>query len=233
MSEIEKYYGKVFRSMLWLINPLKKMVIETECQVHRFINYKALKILDKYKYVDEFHIFNKYLEEINRGAVWADQDFKSINHFYNPGKKKGLYGHSNALKLASNYSIYSKKLWVREDYNKSMFYLVACVHIIQAMTIPHHVNIKLLNNHRQYENFVKVTYDIVKEYTSLEEPIILNEVEHYIRFNTKKALKIHRESKDIKNNRERFHHVTRCILPLAQRTTAGCFIMFLEDVKQL
>lgn len=230
MSIFEKYYGKAFKSFLWVINPIKKQVIETECQVHRFITYKALKLLNKYDYGREYEFFNFYLDEINSGVWWADQDFKSINHFYNPGKKRGLYGHGNALAFAKNYYDKAIKFWNKKDIEKSMFYLGASVHIIQDMTIPQHVNIRLLDSHRRYENFVKMTYDVVAEYVTYKKPIMFKDLESYVIFNSKMALKIYDDSRDMKNEEERFHHVTRCILPIAQRTTAGCFLMFLEDV---
>lgn len=231
MSLFEKNYGRVFRTFLWAINPLKKKVIKTECQVHRFINYKGVSILKRYDYEEEFEVLNYYLEDLNKGVVWADQDFKSINHFYSPSKKRGLYGHSNALKLTTMYYKNALKYWEKDDLPKSMFYLGACVHILQDMTIPQHVNIRLLDNHRKYENFVKITYESVAEYVSYKKPIIFKELRHYIRFNSKQALKIYDDSKEIDDEYERFHHVTSCILPLAQRITAGCFLMFLNDAS--
>ncbi|MTI46892.1 zinc dependent phospholipase C family protein [Sporosalibacterium faouarense] len=235
MAFFERYYGKVFKSLLWAINPLKKQVIETECQVHRFINYKSIKLLKKFDFDKEFELFNYYLEELNKGVVWADQDFKSINHFYSPSKKRGLYGHSNALTLTMKYYNNALEFWKNEDIENAMFYLGACVHIIQDITVPQHVNIRLLDSHRKYENFVKVTYDIVAEYVSYEKPIKFSSLEHFIRFNSKQAMEIYNESKEIEDEKERFHHITKCILPLSQRTTAGCLLLFLEEVgyKQL
>ncbi|MTI68842.1 MAG: phospholipase [Firmicutes bacterium] len=230
MLKLEKYYGKTFRSLLWVINPFKKKIIKTECKVHRFINYQSLKIINKYNYDEEFNILNKYLEDINEGVVWADQDFKSIGHFYNPIKKKGLYGHNHALGLALKY--YKKALYNwNKDKKKAMFYLGASVHIIQDLTIPQHVNIRLLDSHRQYENFVKLTYKRVKEFRSLERPIIFSDLKKYIEFNSKISLKIYKHFRDIESNNKRFYKITLCALPLAQRTTAGCLLMFFSDIK--
>lgn len=70
------------------MNPFKKVIIKTECQVHKHINEHALIILKNDKFEDPYDFFMESIEEINHGAVWADQDFKSSNHFYNPYKKK-------------------------------------------------------------------------------------------------------------------------------------------------
>lgn len=230
MAKFENVYGRVFRSILWLINPFKKKIIKTECKVHRFINYQSLKILANNDYIDEFKFFNHYLEELNRGAVWADQDFKSIGHFYNPLKKRGLYGHFNARHLAENYYSKAKYHWNHKHKSRAVFYLGASVHIIQDMTIPQHVNIRLLDSHRQYENFVKLTYDIVKEFRTNEKPIEFKNIESYLRFNAKEALKSYDKYLDMEQDREKFYKITKCSLPLAQRTTAGFMIMFLKDI---
>lgn len=233
MKNFELYYGKAFRSVLKAVNPFKKKVIKTEAKVHQFINVHALNILKANAYIMEFNEFKRHIEIINKGAVWADQDFKSINHFYNPTKKKGLYGHGNALKLTQKYYKIVIDSFKENDIEKSMFYLGAAVHIIQDLTIPQHVNIRLLDNHRQYENFVKTAYDKVKDFGTLDKPIVFDEIEDFVRFNTKVALRIYKQFKKIKDDNLRFYKTTRCSLPLAQRTTAGCLIMFLRKVNSI
>ncbi len=233
MKSIEIYYGKAFRSVLKAINPFKKVIIKTEAKVHQFINNYALNLLKENDYYLEFNQYEKYIDTINKGTVWADQDFKSINHFYNPTKKKGLYGHGNALKLTKKYYEIAVDSFRKNDIEKSMFYLGACVHIIQDLTIPQHVNIRLLDNHRQYENFVKTAYDKVKDFQTLDKPVIFDDIEDFVRFNTKVALRIHKQFKKIKDDSLRFYKITNCSLPLSQRTTAGCFIMFLKEVGNL
>lgn len=233
MKTIELYYGKAFRSILKAINPFKKTIIKTEAKVHQFINNYALNVLGDNGYHIEVNQYEKYIDIINKGVVWADQDFKSINHFYNPTKKKGLYGHGNALKLTKKYYEIAVDSFKKNDIEESMFYLGASVHIIQDLTIPQHVNIRLLDNHRQYENFVKIAYNKVKEFKTSDKPIIFDDIEDFVRFNTKVALRIHKQFKKIKDDSLRFYKVTRCSLPLAQRTTAGCLIMFLKKVNSI
>ena len=89
--KFEKVYHKVLKSTFWVLNPFKKIIVKTECQVHIHINDHALSILLNDKYLEEYNFFAYYIDEINKGAVWADQDFKSSNHFYNPYKKKMAY----------------------------------------------------------------------------------------------------------------------------------------------
>lgn len=88
MNKIEISYHKFLKSAFWILNPFKKIIIKTECQVHTHINKHALTILKNDKYLAEYNFFSNAIDEIDKGAVWADQDFRSSNHFYHPYKKK-------------------------------------------------------------------------------------------------------------------------------------------------
>ena len=88
MIPIEAAYRSFLKYFFCILNPVKKIIIRAECQVHVHINRHALIILKNDGYQDAFDFYLDQIEEIDRGAVWADQDFKSSNHFYNPYKKK-------------------------------------------------------------------------------------------------------------------------------------------------
>lgn len=213
-----------------IVNPVKKSIIKTQCKVHKFINVQALKILRNDKYADEYNLFGSYILDINEGAVWADQDFKSTNHFYNPYKKKGLYGRRSAMELGVDYYLRALKLWREGEFKKSMFYFGAALHIIQDMTIPQHANIRLLDSHKQYETFVKRTYQYVNDFQVESGAYKLDTIEEFIKFNARVAIKIYKRFKGINKEEERFYRITRCALPLAKRTTAGAMLMFYRDV---
>lgn len=89
--KLESAIHTFLKSIFWFLNPFKKLVIKTECQVHTHINLHALTILKNDDFLEQYYFFRDSLDEINKGAVWADQDFKSSNHFYNPYKKKVVY----------------------------------------------------------------------------------------------------------------------------------------------
>lgn len=230
---LEKIYGQSFKKILKIINPVKKIIITTECEVHLFNNHHAIMLLKKYNYDEAYAFFKSHIKDINKGSVWADQDFKSINHFYNPYKKKGLFGHGHSLELAENYYNIALGLYLKNDIKAAMFYFGACIHIIQDLTIPQHVNIRLLDNHRQYENFVKYTFDIVKEYISEDPPILLDNPKAYIEYNARIAIRIGNKYYKENSRKLRFHKITLTSLPLAQSTSAGAMILFLNDISKL
>lgn len=229
---IETTYSYVLKTVFGIANPIKKTIIKTECQVHKHININALKILKNDQYQDEHNFFNSFILDINEGAEWADQDFKSSNHFYHPEnrKKDGLYGRQTAMDLGIDYYLQALNTWRNGDFKSSLFYLGAALHIIQDMTIPQHANIRLLDNHRQYENFVKQTYDSIVEFNAEKGAYLLDSIESYIKYNSQIAIKIYKKYNGIKNEEYRYYQITKCALPLAVRTTAGAMIMFYNDV---
>ena len=229
----EKTYGKAFKYTLFVINPFKRKIIKTECQIHKHINEQALEILKNDKYLDAYYFFSDYIADLNEGVVWADQDFKSVNHFYSPVRNKGLFGNNNALKLAVEYYEKSKGYWYLYDINLSMFYLGAALHLVQDMTVPHHANIRLLDRHRQFENYIKRTYMNTPKFVADRGGYYLNEgIEEYIRCNARTAVKIYKRLRDIKDMEKRYYTISKFTLPLAQKTTAGCLLMFYKDVSR-
>lgn len=231
IERLESTYGYILTKLLALINPVKKSIKKTECLVHVYLNNNALNILLNDGYVNEHNLFKNYITNLNSGVIWADQDFKSSNHFYNPVKRKGLFGRKNAMELALVYHEKALKLWSMKKYEKSMFYFGATLHLIQDMTVPQHANIRLLDNHHQYEKFVSRTYKSVNEFKIESGTYLLDSVKDYIRFNSRVAIKIYEKYKDIKDDDMRFYKTTRCSLPLASRTTAGALVLFYKEIK--
>lgn len=232
MDRIETIYNRVLSGVFTLANPIKKSVKRTECKVHICINYYALDAIINEKLLSQYNLFNAYIDNINEGAVWADQDFRSSNHFYNPFKKRGLFGRRSAMDLAIEYYSNAIKLWPK-DKNKSMFNLGAAAHIIQDMTVPQHANIKLLDDHHQYEKFVEKKYRDFKVYNEDLKPYMLDSISDYVRFNSRLAVKIHRKFKGIKEDERRFSRITKCTIPLSIRTTAGLMIIYYSEIANL
>ena len=171
MNFVEKSYNNFLNFILGITNPVKKSIIRTQCQVHKFINIQALQILRNDNREKEYNFFLSYILDINQGADWADQDFKSTHHFYHPYRKKGLYGRKNALDLAVQYYSRTLDLWKTGDFNKFLFYFGAALHLIHDMSIPQHANIRLLDNHKQYETLLSVLINMSRNFERKKMPI--------------------------------------------------------------
>lgn len=132
--------------------------------------------------------------------------------------------------LAIDYYVRAIRYWKKSESGKSLFYLGAALHLIQDVTIPQHVNIRLLEDHRQFENFVKRSYQNVNAFQAYQGAYVLSSIENYMKFNARTALKIYKRFRNIKNDESRYYRITKCTLPLAERTTAGAMIMFYNRV---
>ncbi len=233
MGTVEKSYSYLYKKVVKAVNPLKKKVIRTECIVHKFINIQAIEILKNDGHDEIYNQLSKCIDDINEGAVWADQDFKSSNHFFNPNTNKGLYGNSNAKAECIIYYKRALKEYFEGNMKTSMFYLGAACHLIQDLTIPQHANVELLHNHRAYENWVIKMYNKQHQFKVTKGGIYLNSIEGYIYLNTRKALETHDKYSSIKNERTRFYKTTQVVLVMAQKTTAGLMYNFFYDVRRL
>ncbi len=230
---VENSYGKLFKYTMKAINPVKKAIITTDCKVHRVINIQALAILKSDRKFEQFTFFSQYLTELNLGVVWADQDFKSSGHFYNPIKDRGLYGNTNALKLASNYYTFALGYFDVGDIKRSMFFLGAAAHLVQDMTVPQHANIKLLQEHHKFEKFVKDTFMSTPEYLVYKDGCYLSDIKEFIRQNAVNAIKASNRLDHIADDVRRYYELTKFVLPLAQKSTAGLLSMFYENMLSI
>ena len=230
-SKLESAYSKALTGTFKVISPIKRTIKKTECEVHLYIQENALEILNYNGYNEQYKLFKEYESKINEGLVWADQDFKCYHHFYNPKEKKGMYGYDdNALTIARSYYLKALKYFTLENYDKSMFYFGAMCHIIQDLTIPQHAKGKLFDNHRQFELYVKGNYRKINKFKCREEPIILQSVTDYANYNSSNALKIDYLYQNITDLNTKFYLIALKSITLAQKTSAGCMIMFYKDL---
>lgn len=233
MGIIERSYGRIMKTAFKAVNPIKKMIIKTECKVHKFINHQSVEILKNDSHLDAYEFFRKHMEDLNSGVVWADQDLKSSNHFYNPEKEKGLYGYSNALKECLGYYGASLKWGKNGDMRKAIFYLGAACHLVQDITVPQHANVRLLKHHRRYEQWVLRAYGREDSFKCWDKGLYFNTARDFIEENAKVAINTHNKNKHISNLEKRFFNITDVILCQAQRSTAGFLDMFYRDVCNL
>ena len=91
-----------------------------------------------------------------------------------------------------------------------MFFLGAAIHIIQDMTIPQHANIRLLDNHHQYEIYVNCTYEYLDKLEVEKGALLQDSIEDYIRFNARVAIKIYKKFNMISDDDERFYRIAKC-----------------------
>lgn len=230
-TRTEELYGRTAKKVMSLIDPIKKLIIETHCMAHKYINNKALELLKNEGYIKQYNCLNIYIKNINEGVVWADQGFKSINHFYHFTRRKGLYGFSNLLNEAQQYCNLAHRYLDVGDISMSMFYFGAACHLIQDATVPHHANNKLLKHHRKFELFIIKNITLghcfearkgIKRYKTMKD---------YIENNTLAANSAYYKYENIKEKDDRYMKVATLIIQEAQVTTAGFMLDFYDSLK--
>lgn len=232
--KLENAFGRVIKQTFKIASPIKKQIINSNCEVHLYIQSNAIDILKEYGYEDEAYFFEKYKQYIDRGLIWADEDFKSYYHFYNPSMEKGMYGNAgNALTIADKYYQNAINFFSHNDFANAMAYFGASCHIVQDVTIPQHAKRQLLDNHKQFESYVKYNYKKIKRFKSSEEPIIYSSIKDYVDYNSRSALNTDHMYKDVDNNETRFYLTAFKALNISQRTTAGCMLMLYNDLQSL
>ncbi|EKS4342841.1 zinc dependent phospholipase C family protein [Clostridium sporogenes] len=231
IKKLEKTYGSALKGVFFAVNPLKKKMLKTNCTVHKYINIKAVDLLKVENCEKEYEFFKKYIKHINNGVSWADQDFKSSNHFYHVSKGKGLYGFSDALTECRKYYKNAKESFNKGNIEKSLFYLGAACHLIQDATVPQHVNNKLLKSHRKFELWI--ISKLMTDYSfDAEEGIIkYDELQDFIVNNAIMANDTYLRSINIKNTDKRYAKIATTIIHEAQKTTAGFLLLFYEEMK--
>lgn len=230
--KLENACGKLISKTFKVASPIKKQIINSNCEVHLYIQESAIDILKNNGYEKEAKFFINYKEFLDRGLVWADEDFKSYHHFYNPDDKKGLYGNNgNALTITDKYYSNAITFAKNNDYANAMAYFGAACHIIQDLTIPQHAKKQLLDNHKQFETYVKSNYKKIQRFKTHDHPIIYNKIEEYVDYNSRGALKYDHMYRNVNSSEVKFYLIASKALNIAQRTTAGCMITFFNDLN--
>lgn len=236
-KKIEHTYGKTANMVFKMVNPIKKRVKKTACVMHKLINCESIDVMRKCGFFEEEEFFRKHLKELNRGVVWADQDFRSINHFYHYNKKRGIYGFSNAYLEFLKYYRLSKSYINKNDFKNGIFYLGAACHLVQDLTIPQHVNNRLLKQHRKFELWVIDNFSSKKNLKTAEKIITFKEIDDFALDNVKFARKTYDKYKDINNIDKRFQFISEAILERSQSSTAGFLVKFyneqIRDIQKL
>lgn len=230
-NKFEATYGKTMQGIMFAVNPLKKAMLKTHCTVHKYINIRAIEILSNEDMKEEYSFYKKHVKALNSGVTWADQDFKSSNHFYHYQKGRGLYGFSDALTECMKYYNKAEALVNNNDIEKALFYFGAACHLVQDVTVPHHVNNRLLKSHRKFELWIIAR--LMSDYSfDAEDGIISFEtLEEYIKANAYMANATYSKYSRILNYEERYSKIAKEILVQAQRSTAGFMLNFFNSIQ--
>jgi phospholipase C len=231
-KKFETTYGKTLKGLMVTVNPIKKRIMKTHCIVHKFINIQSIEILKNEGYNEVNGFYKGHIKELNNGVAWADQDFKSSNHFYHHVKGTGLYGFSNALTEFEKYYKIALKFVEAGDIKQGLFYFGAACHLVQDATVPQHVNNKLLKSHRNFELWIISKLMSDYSFPILNEIIEHEDIKDYIKNNALFANETYITYANIQDKEDRYKKISTLIVQRAQKTTAGLMLNFYNDIKK-
>lgn len=233
LNRFEKIYGSAVKRFFKIANPFKKFAFKTQCLMHRFINIQAIHILENEGYKIEANFFRQNIRAINEGATWIDQDFKSINHFFHYADNDGIFGFSDALTEAKFYEDKLIKFAQSGNKTKSLFYLGVILHLSQDMTVPQHVNKRLLDAHRDYEQWIlrKAWSEI--DYRAGKGIVRLRNLKDYFKENAKYTNDAYVRLNTREKGEEVYEELSKDLVYRAQRSTAGILLDYYMNVYKI
>lgn len=141
---------------IWLQKIMDSKAARELCFTHKFCNMQTVALLQQFSDKRTAAMVQKNMEYIQNGVVWADLNFKNIMHFYDPFKNKGLWKFSPAVVSFEFYLDKAERFLKKRNMDKSFFYLGAAIHLLQDMSVPHHVSGDLFNGHKKFEEWVQL-----------------------------------------------------------------------------
>lgn len=198
---------------------------------HSFCNNQGIIILQNDGYEHAARLFNRFINELNKGVTWADKGCRSTTHHYNPETGRGFWLFPSSVQKCDLYYNRSIEFWRMGKQDRAIFLIGAAVHLVQDACVPHHSMCRMYNGHMQFENWVenhKNDYKVHSGglYDRGQTP--LEWIAANARVSGKHYTLIHKP--DSKN----FDQVASILLPLSQQTTAGflnfCYTRFLCEV---
>lgn len=208
----------------WLGIPFQKL-FDKKGGTHRFLTEKAVEILRSDGLTEAATFFAGWLDTIICGNYWADTLWMNATHHYNPETRRGLWIWAGAADQIRNWWNQAVNQWSKGNEAKSLFFLGACLHIVQDCCQPFHSNGLVFGGHQKYERWA----DEHKEDYVVDEGGMYGvslKAEGWAVANAEASCGYlgHVASKQ----ESLMDAATRVLLPRAMRTSAGFMNFFLE-----
>lgn len=194
------------------------------CLTHKICNLQALYRLQKQASCQALFLLENNFSALQAGVVWADLEFKNINHFFDPTTQKGLWRFSPARYSFAIYLTKASRLAKKEDFTQAFFYLGAAAHLLQDMTVPHHVCGYLFNGHKKFENWVQTH---IKEFSFPQIDLPCTKPLELMLYNAQTAYPYMFMVDESASDRS-YGKAAQELLPIAQSSTSALFKWFLE-----
>lgn len=214
------------RVILAMADPIQGL-IDRGAVTHIFCNHRAINILFNDGWREEAVFIGRYLNSLNQGTCWADRGWKCFAHYLEPEQGKGLGPWPDAAQECTRYLSRAMRCRRKGHWEKTFFYLGAAVHLVQDLCVPHHAMAVAFNGHQKFEKWVRRRHHLfgVEEQGCYENK---NSPGDWLYDNARVARQYY-PLVGPQNNLTDYGVATAVLLPLAQRTTAGFLLSFLQQ----
>lgn len=186
-----------------------------------------MQILANDGFFKEADFFKKNFLPLNDGVCWADHAWKCLAHYFDPDTGNGLGIFPDAVTEGMYYFNKSLFMWREGKTYESLFFLGACLHIVQDLCVPYHASLAAFNGHQEFESWARknrFSYRVFSEGLYCRNYDSFELAECWMRENARKAKKFFLPV--IKGKKEDYFDYTSSeLLTLAQKTTSG-FMQF-------
>lgn len=217
-------FGTTAKLFLATTSPLQKLIDHDVDVVHSCCNQAAVDILINDGWFQEGKLISDYLEHINAGATWADKGWKNVSHYCNPVTGMGLRGWPTAAEECTRYFLLAKTCLNQVHLEKAYFYLGAAAHLVQDLCVPYHSRNVILAGHHSYEIWAEKN---MEKYLVTSGGLYNDTIKHageWVMINARASYDLFSLVKT--NSVKGYHAATVAMLPRTQRTTAGFFHYF-------
>ena len=205
------------------------LLVAGRWDTHSFINCQAIKIMGCDGFSAQAALLKRYLDTIDQGVKWADKGWKCCAHYCDPFDKNGLKPWPDAASECRNLFERALFKWKQGNKGKAFFLLGAAAHLVQDLCVPHHARTVAFAGHQIYEKWVQGHHD---EFAVSENGIynITDDPAGWVLHNAKIAWDYFPYVSQT-GSKTSYRMATSILLPLAQRTSAGFFLYFLNKAN--
>ncbi|MCL6638222.1 MAG: zinc dependent phospholipase C family protein [Firmicutes bacterium] len=205
------------------------LLVAGKWDTHSFINSQAIQIMHRDGFRPQAAILKKHLETINKGVMWADKGWKCFAHYCDPHEKCGLKPWPDAA--TECLYLFERALlnWKKGKRLKAFFLLGAAAHLVQDLCVPHHARGIAFGGHQLYEKWAR---EHCKEFPVSEGGIydIHEDPSEWVLYNSRFSWDYF-PYVSLASAITSYRMATSVLLPLAQRSTAGFFLLFLNHAN--
>ncbi|MDA8228257.1 MAG: zinc dependent phospholipase C family protein [Desulfitobacterium hafniense] len=224
-----KSIARVTKLILAPMSPLQYF-LDSPGLTHVYFLEQAYSVLENDGKERIASFFRPYHKQIHKGLLWADHGWKNVSHYYSKPDQEGSQNWPGATAEAQYY--FNKSLsFLTKDVFKGMFFLGACLHLIQDMCVPHHSKGIIFDGHKEFETWATENWK-KHSVTSGGLYLAFSHPSQWIEYNARISEDYYPlVSLRAKCDEATYKEAAQSLIPLTIRTTSGFLDSMVTSLK--